>query len=82
LSNFSKFVDAIENSYEEYEERNRLANRNVEVSSKELTHALHSVETLNLNINAMLDSLRQALLFFDEKGICTPLLFKSLFRYF
>lgn len=80
LSNFSDFIGAIENSYEEMEERNRIANRNIEISSKELTTALHDVETLNLNINAMLDSLGQALLFFDDKGICAPFFSKACLK--
>ncbi len=77
LSNFSAFIDAIANSYEELDERNRIANRNVEISSKELTTALHEVEALNLNINAMLDSLGQALLFFDKDGVCAPFYSKA-----
>lgn len=80
LSNFSEFINAIENAYAELEDRNRIANRNIEISSKELTTALHEVETLNLNINAMLDSLGQALLFFDRDGVCAPFYSKACLK--
>lgn len=77
LENFPRFVDTIEKSYAEYEERLKIATRNIEISSKELTNAYQRLENLNININAMLDSLGQGLLFFDKDGICSSVYSKS-----
>lgn len=73
LEKFPSFVDAVEKSYSEYESRLYIAARNIELSSEELTTALHDVEELNLNINTMLNSLGQGLLFFDRNGICSSI---------
>lgn len=40
LSNFSAFVDAVENTYEKYEERDRITNRNIEANSMDVTRVL------------------------------------------
>lgn len=40
-------------------------------SSGELNDANFALEELNIAINAMLDTLGQGLLFFDEKGVCS-----------
>jgi two-component system, chemotaxis family, sensor kinase CheA len=77
LANFPEFFDAVEKSYLEYEDRINIATRNLEISSHELTETLTKVEQLNLNINSMLDSLGQALLFFGEDGICSEIYSKS-----
>lgn len=77
LKNFPAFFETIDKSYAEYEDRINIATRNVEISSQELTATLNKVESLNLNINAMLDSLGQALLFFNSEGICSDVYSKS-----
>lgn len=77
LRNFPAFAAIVDTSYAEYEDRLKIAGRNIEISSKELTTAYRNVENLNLSINAMLDSLGQGLLFFDNKGICSPVFSKS-----
>ena len=82
LGNFPSFMDAVEKVYEEYEERLKVAARNIELSSKELTSAFHAVEKLNTSINAMLDSLGQGLLFFDEEGICSEIYSKACIEIF
>lgn len=73
LTNFSTFLDAIDKSYTEYEDRIKIATRNIEISSNELTEAYKKLEHLNANINTMLDSIGQAFLFFDQTGICSPI---------
>lgn len=77
LENFPKFVDSVQNSYNEYEDRLKIATRNIELSSKELTSAYANLESLNVSINAMLDSLGQGLLFFNNEGVCSPVFSKS-----
>jgi len=77
LSQFPNFLDAIDKAYAEYEERLKIAARNIEISSKELTSAFSDLERLNVSINAMLDSLGQGLLFFDETGLCSPVYSQS-----
>jgi len=71
LQKFSDFSAAIEKSYLEYEDRLKIASRNIEISSKELTTALRDLEKLNANINAMLDGLGQGLVFFNKEGVCS-----------
>lgn len=65
------FFDSVESVYLQYEERVRVALRNLELSSGELNEANYSLEHLNLSINAMLDSLGQGLLFFNKRGTCS-----------
>lgn len=77
LENFPKFFDSIQNSYNEYEDRLKVATRNIEISSRELTTAYANLENLNANINVMLESLGQGLLFFDRDGICSPVFSKA-----
>lgn len=66
------FLDQIEKAYEEYEERLKMSERNIEISSRELNEAFRSVERLNASVNAMMDSLGQGFLFFDESGVFSP----------
>ncbi|MFA6280693.1 MAG: response regulator [Bdellovibrionales bacterium] len=71
LGSIPPFFDSIEAVYQQYEERLKMALRNLELSSGELNEANYRLEDLNIAINAMLDSLGQGLLFFDEKGTCS-----------
>jgi two-component system chemotaxis sensor kinase CheA len=71
LENFPNFVDAIERSFHDYEDRLSLATRNLEISSEELTDALSDLERLHSNINLMLESLDEGLFFFNKEGICS-----------
>jgi len=77
LSSFSSFVDSIEEVYQQYEERVKMALRNLELSSGELNEANFRLEDLNIAINAMLDSLGQGLLFFDKAGVCSDVFSKA-----
>jgi len=71
LGQLPNFFDSIEQVYQQYEENVRMALRNLELSSGELNDANYTLEELNIAINAMLDTLGQGLLFFDEKGVCS-----------
>ncbi len=71
LGSIPPFFDSIEAVYQQYEERLKMALRNLELSSGELNEANYRLEDLNIAINAMLDSLGQGLLFFDDKGVCS-----------
>jgi len=77
LSSFPTFVDSIEAVYQQYEERVKMALRNLELSSGELNEANFRLEDLNIAINAMLDSLGQGLLFFDKAGVCSDVFSKA-----
>jgi two-component system chemotaxis sensor kinase CheA len=70
LSHFPAFLDNLDNVHEQYEDRMKVALRNIEISSNELNDANLELERLNLTINAMLESLGQGLFFFDAGGIC------------
>jgi two-component system chemotaxis sensor kinase CheA len=77
LRNMPVFFDNIDASYGDYDEQIHMAVRNLELSSSELNNANHSLELLNASINALLDSLGQGVLFFDEKGICSSIFSKA-----
>jgi len=72
LENFPRFLDSIDGFYAEMDKREKIAFRNLDLSSAELNQVNASLEQLNLSINAMLDSLGQGLLFFNETGLCSP----------
>lgn len=77
LSGFEEFFASIENTYNQYEDKNKMALRNLEISSGELNAANHALESLNASMRAMLESLGPALLFFGKDGICAPVFSKS-----
>ncbi|MDD3181814.1 MAG: response regulator [Alphaproteobacteria bacterium] len=77
LSCMPTFFDSVELVYQQYEERIKMALRNLELSSGELNDANYRLEDLNIAINAMLDSLEQGLLFFDNKGLCSDVFSKA-----
>lgn len=70
LARFGSFLANIDNAHEQYEDRMKVALRNIEISSDELNAANLELERLNLTINAMLESLGQGLFFFDSSGTC------------
>ncbi|MFO1241718.1 MAG: ATP-binding protein [Rickettsiales bacterium] len=77
LEHFSEFCSSIEESYAQYEEQSRMASRSLQISSDELTQSNRSLEQLNTSIETMLNSLGEGFLFFDEKGICSPIFSKA-----
>ncbi|MBI2233663.1 MAG: hypothetical protein HYU57_01420 [Micavibrio aeruginosavorus] len=77
LQNFPDFLNAVDKSYAEYEEKIKLGFRSLEYSSRELNVSNRRLEILNENINAMLDSLGQGLVFFDRQGIFSQIYSKA-----
>jgi signal transduction histidine kinase len=70
LAKFGDYFVTLEEVHEQYEDRMKVALRNIEISSDELNAANAKLEELNLSINAMLESLGQGLFFFDAAGQC------------
>jgi len=77
LEHMPAFFDSVDLVYEEFDARVKMALRNLELSSGELNEANYRLEDLNIAINAMLDSLGQGLLFFDENGVCSDVFSKA-----
>lgn len=77
LNGFPEFFSSIVEVYEQYEDKNKMALRNVEISSQELNESNRKLELYNGSIKAILESLGQALLFFDKQGVCSPIFSKS-----
>jgi two-component system chemotaxis sensor kinase CheA len=71
LRGLSSFLSNIDNAYDEYEDKLKFSIRSLEVSSQEQNDLNKRLESLNASINAMLDSLGQGLVFFDQNGICS-----------
>jgi two-component system chemotaxis sensor kinase CheA len=76
IAGLPEFLSAIEESYAQYEDKNKMALRNLELSSQELNAANRQLDSLNQSIKAMLESLNLALLFFNREGICSPVFSK------
>lgn len=70
FTNFSIFLDSIENSYLQNETMLELANRSLEVSTKELFEANEKSQLSNRAITAMVNSLDEGFLVIDPKGYC------------
>ncbi len=77
LDNMPEFFDSVDVIYKEYESRVKMALRNLELSSGELNEVNYRLEDLNIEINAMLDTLGQGLLFFDAAGKCSDVFSKA-----
>jgi two-component system chemotaxis sensor kinase CheA len=70
LSEFKHFLDTIDNSYSQNETMLELANRSLEVSTKELFEANEKFRLINRAITAMMNSLDEGFLVIDRQGIC------------
>ncbi len=77
FESFPDFVASIEDAYRELDERLSVAVRALELSSNELGEANRKLEELNFAIEAILESLGQALLYFGPDGICAPVYSKA-----
>ena len=77
ISGFSDFLSSVDSSYSESDDKNRMAVRNLEISSEELNLVNRNLEELNQKINAMLDGLGQGLLFFNKDGECSSVFSKA-----
>ncbi|HYD19159.1 MAG TPA: ATP-binding protein [Patescibacteria group bacterium] len=70
--NFPAFAAAVDDGYHELDERMKIAVRNLDISSQELNASNFALLRHNIATNAMMEGLGQGLLFFDAKGICSP----------
>lgn len=77
LAHFPEFLTSLDTGYTEYDDRLKIAVRNLDISSEELNLTNQTLERLNISINAMLESLGQALLFFNADGVCSPVFSKA-----
>lgn len=72
LAHMREFLEAVDEGYREFDDRLKIAVRNLDISSEELNAINLEMERLNVTTNAMMESLGQGLLFFNAKGICSP----------
>ncbi len=70
FSVFGHFLDSIDNSYSQNVTMLELANRSLEVSTKELYEANEKFRHINQAITAMVNSLDEGFLVIDHEGIC------------
>src|SRR5689334_14066151 len=70
LSGLEHFLDQVDAAYAQSAERLKLAVRNLQISSDELTEANRELEALNAAMHAMLGGLGQGLLMFGRDGLC------------
>lgn len=73
LDKFPAFAAAVDESYAEYEDKLRIASYTSDAGSTSLSVTRAELDGLRTNINALLDSLPQGLLFFGPDGVCAPL---------
>ena len=72
LAALPDFITGMNQALTENEDHLKMAMRNLTLSSSELTTSNLELERLNIANRAMLESLGQALLFFNQEGICGP----------
>ncbi len=72
IRRFPDFLAQVDESYNELDERMKIAARNLEMSSEELNNSNFALLRHNIATNAMMEGLGQGLLFFDREGICSP----------
>ncbi|MEZ0261458.1 MAG: ATP-binding protein [Alphaproteobacteria bacterium] len=77
LSNLPAILRDIDTAYAELDSRVKMAMRNLDLSSTELTEANARLEMLNSSMTTVLDSLGVGLVFFDEKGLCSNVYSKA-----
>src|SRR3954452_19146646 len=70
LSGVEQFLDQVDAAYAQGDDKLKLAARNLQLSSDELTEANRELETLNAAMNTMLEGLGQGLLMFSRDGRC------------
>jgi hypothetical protein len=70
LSGLEHFLDQVDAAYAQDEEKLKLATRNIQISSDELTEANRELEGLNAAMRTMLGGLGQGLVLFGPDGVC------------
>jgi two-component system chemotaxis sensor kinase CheA len=66
----SSFLDMVEETYNQLDEKANFAQRNLEVSSQELMQANKNLFELNQTFDAMVNSLGQGFFLFNSEGKC------------
>jgi two-component system chemotaxis sensor kinase CheA len=82
IKNLPELLSNFETAIEQSEKRVDLANRSLEISSKELTERNTTLFALTQEFTTIMDSLEQALFLFDKSGICLPVYSKSCEKIF
>lgn len=77
LCSFPDFLNIVNETYNEGDEKAELAQRNLEISSVELAEANKSLHSLNSTFDAMLNSLGQGFFIFNIEGECLPIYSKA-----
>ena len=75
------FLDTVDNSYAQNETMLELANRSLEVSTKELYQANEQFRMLNQAISAMVNSLDEGFLVIDKNGRCGSVISNAAIRF-
>jgi two-component system chemotaxis sensor kinase CheA len=70
FSQFGGFLDVIDNAFSQNETMLELANRSLEVSTKELFEANEKFRLINRAITSMVNSLDEGFLVIDREGVC------------
>lgn len=81
LAGFPHFFDTVDNSYSQNETMLELANRSLEVSTKELYQANEQFRLLNQAISAMVNSLDEGFLVIDKNGRCGSIISNAAIRF-
>ncbi len=76
-SKFDCFLQSVDEAYQQLEEREQMAQRNMELSGAELTLANSRLFAMNQAFDAMLNSLGQGFLLVSKDGICQDIYSKA-----
>ena len=74
---FPEFLEQVQKSYDEMEEKVAIAQRSVDISNAELTEVNSNLFSLNKTFQAMINSLGQGFFLFGRDGICLPVYTKA-----
>lgn len=74
---FANFLPAIDSSYTQLDDKALMAQRSIEISSKELTESNSELFELNQTFNALVNSLGQGFLLFGKDGVCLSVFSKA-----
>lgn len=80
IDTFPDFLAMVDEAYGQLEDKIQMAQRNLEVSSQELTSANGDLFRLNQTFDAMVNSLGQGFIIFGADGKCLPVHSKACVR--
>lgn len=82
MENLKGFLESVDDSYKQNEEKIELAQRSLEVSQVELGASNSKLFALNQTFDAILNSLGQGLVVFDREGNCQEIYSKIAEKFF